>query len=361
MAVTHLYIHVPFCQTRCHYCDFFSTGGSGARAQAYLAALLHELHESCALLGRLETVYVGGGTPTFAGSDFLTGLLEAVAPLVADGVEVTVEANPASLDGLLAQALASAGVTRISLGAQSFDPRLRERIGRKGSVDGIAAAASAVRDSGIDGLGLDMLFALPGQTAEMLSRDLERALELAPDHISCYELTVARDSVLAKLEGEALELAQARAGEFYGLVSGKLEAAGYRWYETSNYARPGSECRHNLACWSGDDYLGIGAGAWSTVGSRRWRNIADLEGYIASPGAGRVSEPLDRRQKLAEALMLGLRKADGVELDRVKEVVDAGQLADLTLNGFVAEDGARIFLTRAGRFVANEVCARLLR
>lgn len=358
--VSHLYIHIPFCESRCHYCDFFSTDQAGGAVASYLTALLAELESWELPAGSLDTIYIGGGTPTFAGADRLSALLDALRPLAAASAEVTMEANPLSFSRPLAEVVAAAGVNRLSLGAQSFDPGLRRRLGRRGDAGDVEQAVAAARAVGIGRLGIDLLFALPGQTGELLSHDLEQALALGPEHISCYELTVKPGSPFYRRWRVELMAAQEGARRQYELVSAILEGAGYGWYETSNYARHGNECRHNLAYWSGEDYIGIGAGAWGTVGSRRWRNCEDIDAYIRDFRTGRREESLSREQKLVEAVMLGLRTDRGVALDRVAEVIDQRQLELLGQNGFIVNDGAKILLARAGRFVANEVCARII-
>lgn len=357
---THLYIHLPFCEQRCGYCDFFSTAAGKANAPRYLAALLEELRTYDLPPAGLDTVYIGGGTPSYLGVAFLESLLAAVRPLAAPGAEITLEANPLSFDGELAAALAAAGVNRVSIGVQSFDREMRRRLGRRGGAEAAAAAVAAGRAAGISQLSIDMLFALPGQTAGQLASDLELAIALAPEHISCYELTVKAGSDFGERWRSELETAQEGARGFYERVSATLEGAGYHSYEVSNYARRGCECRHNLAYWRGEDYIGIGAGAWSTIGSERWRNREDVDDYSDDVRAGRLEESLSDSQKAVEALMLGLRTRYGVEIERVAAVIDAGQLAQLEQNGFIIREGAKILLTRAGSFVANDVCTRLL-
>lgn len=396
-GVSHLYIHIPFCRSRCGYCDFYSETAAEGLMEPYVDALLSELEESAGLTGELETVYLGGGTPTLLGAGLVQRLLEGVRERarVAAGAEVTVEANPGTVTPELAAGLLAAGVNRVSLGVQSFEPGLRANLGRAGEADAVARAVAALRSAGLGNVGLDMIFGIPGQSAVALARDLEAVLSLAPEHISYYELTVKEGTAFARRWADELEKMETsgRSAEFYEQVAGTLEAAGYRWYETSNYARPGFECRHNLAYWQGADYLGLGAGAWSTVGMSRWRNAEGLSAYIAAAGPGaaaeapgaagpgaaagtldaakpgqatagrasvRAGEILSRAQKTRERLLLGLRREAGVSLPEVAGAVDPEQLKYLQQCGFLQSDGDRISLTRAGRFVANEVCARLL-
>jgi len=361
----HLYIHIPFCASRCGYCDFFSTAGKMELAPAYMDALMVELGE-CRGAIELDTVYVGGGTPTVLGVELIERLLSEVQSRCRPGAELTVEANPSTMTPGMAAMLAGAGVNRVSLGAQSFNPGLRRNLGRSGPASSIGEAVAMLRQAGIGNIGLDLMFSIPGQTEADLTEDLDQALGLEPEHISCYELTVKPGSDYELRWQRQLEQQAERGAAFYELVAGRLEAAGYRWYETSNFALPGRECRHNLAYWDGRDFLGIGAGAWSSIGSRRWRNAEDIEAYIeAAHGHDfeglRRREELEPGQRLAERLLLGLRRDTGVERSLIAEAVDGAQEKLLLVNGYLVNEGGRISLTRRGRFVANEVCARLLR
>ena len=361
--VFHLYIHLPFCASRCEYCDFYSTTDALGLAPAYVESLLGELEEADACLGQLKTVYLGGGTPTLLGVELLGKLLEAVRVRTAAGAEITVEANPSTITPELAAALKEAGVNRVSLGVQSFNERLRRNLGRAGGAGAVARAVAGLRGGGIDNLGLDLIFGIPGQSLDDLKEDLRRALELAPPHLSCYELSVKEGGDYQKRWAGELEQTAKSGPRFYETVVDTLEDAGYRWYETSNFAVPGMQCRQNLAYWSGADYVGIGAGAWSTVRSKRWRNVEDVQRYAKCGGgfAGdRRQEELTTAQKTAERLLLGLRRDSGVSLAGLQAVIDPNQQNLLQRNGFLKIEGDRMYLTRAGRYVANEVCARLL-
>ncbi len=361
VKVNHLYIHLPFCARRCGYCDFYSTAGSLALAPAYVEALLCELQEAAPLFGALETVYLGGGTPTLLGGDLLGRLLAALTERLTAGAEVTVEANPATVTPRLAGELAAAGVNRVSLGVQSFNVRLLANLGRAGSAAAVEPAVNVLFGAGIVNLGLDLIFAVPGQSASDLKDDVRRAVALKPKHVSCYELSVAEGSAFQRRWEEELKQQSAVSLLYYETVVDILEDAGYKWYETSNFALPGWECRHNLAYWRGADYLGLGAGAWSTVGLKRWRNPEDIDRYV---GGGfmreRHWEELAPPQKAAERLLLGLRLKQGISMAGYEGMFDYVQLNLLLRNGFLQTVGGKIYLTRAGRFAANEVCARLL-
>lgn len=363
-AVKHLYIHIPFCRQRCAYCDFYSLAGAEHLGENYVDALLGELDGSRQLLAPLKTIYLGGGTPTLLRLPLMKRLLVAVRRLAGPDAELTVEANPESLTAAMAAVLGGGGVNRVSLGAQSFSPGLRQVLDRAGAPAVIPRAMAALRQAGIANIGLDLIYGIPGQSAGELRFDISEALALKAAHLSFYELSVGEGSPFARRWAESLAEARSRGREFYEMVVTSLESAGYRWYETSNFALPGCQCRHNAAYWQGEDYLGLGAGAWSTVGDRRWQNPPDMDVYIAGgeERQNRVTvESLSPEKKAVERLALGLRMDEGVSLADVASVVDTEEAARLQQNGFLGNDGDRIFLTREGRFVANEVCARLMR
>jgi len=369
----HLYIHFPFCASRCDYCDFYSTAGSLGSAAAYVEAVLAELEAESAKLEAesagfesLDTVYLGGGTPTLLGGSLLSDVIEAARAYCGPGAEISVEANPSTVNRELAETLAEAGVNRVSLGAQSFDQVLRRNLGRRGDAASIGTAVAVFREAGLKNIGLDLMFGIPGQDRAALDADLKNALALGPDHISCYELTVKEDSSFQQRWREELEAAAGQGREFYEAVVDTLEGAGFKWYETSNFARPGYECRHNLGYWRGEDFIGLGAGAWSSVGPTRWRNVEDIGIYLEPASGGdwraiREYEELSPEMRVSERLMLGLRCDEGVVRSEVAGAIDDEQEKFLLRNGFLIIEGGRISLTRRGRFVANEVCARLLR
>lgn len=358
----HLYVHLPFCASRCGYCAFVVQVDALDRRDAYLDAVLGELAlEDGRLAERVETVYLGGGTPTLMGADRIARLLDHLRDRMAPGAEVTVEANPETVEeGVLAHLLA-AGVTRISMGAQSFQPHLLARLDRAATPERVRAALVASRRAGVPSLSVDLLFAVPGQTPEDLSRDIDEILAHGPDHISWYELEVKPHTGLA-IRGERVD--EDFSEDAYHRVVDALEAGGYRWYETANFARPGHEARHNLAYWGAADYLGVGIGAVSTLGGRRWRNAPDLDGYIASVAAGRAprrtAEALDPRTRRLERWMLGLRRDGAIDRSALGEPDHPDALAELADIGLLTFDDTEIRLTRAGRFVQNAVAGRLM-
>jgi oxygen-independent coproporphyrinogen III oxidase len=360
-GVRHLYVHLPFCAHRCGYCDFVTLVGRNDGHGAYVDAVLRELElERGPLADRVETVFVGGGTPTFTEPAAL-GYLLAGLP---SAQEVTVEANPETVTPELAALLREGGANRVSLGAQSFDPRLLRVLERRAGPDDVRRAFYHLRDANFDNISLDLIYGIPGQSASDVERDLGAALALAPEHLSCYELEAKPGTRFT--HAWAAELArQAEAMEgYFELVVETLVAAGYRWYETANFCRDGRQSRHNLGYWLGRDYLGVGIGAVSTVGGVRWRNAPKLAAYVREVRSGRRPpreiEELDGPTRLRERLMLGLRLDEPVPLADVAGAVDGEALAQLERLGLVRATGDRLALTRRGRFLGGGVTAELM-
>jgi oxygen-independent coproporphyrinogen-3 oxidase len=352
---------MPFCAHRCGYCDFVTATGRREQHGPYVDALLAELALERELLApAVETVYLGGGTPTFTEPRQLERLLAALPT----AGEVTVEANPETVTPSLARLLRSAGVNRVSLGAQSFQVELLAVLERRAASDDVRRAFYALRDASFDNISLDLIFGIPGQSASDLARDLEEALALAPDHLSCYELEAKPGTRFTHAHGAEL-LRQAEAMEGYlELVVETLVGAGYRWYETANFCREGRPAGHNLAYWCGRDYLGIGVGAVSTVGDLRRRNRPRLGAYVAALGAGRRPprelETLDEGARRRERLMLGLRLDEPLRLDEVGDAVDAGALGRLERLGLLERRDDGIVLTRRGRLLGGGATVELL-
>jgi oxygen-independent coproporphyrinogen-3 oxidase len=361
----HLYVHVPFCSRRCDYCDFVSLAGQRDRHARYARALLAEFElERDLLAPELETVYIGGGTPTFLEPEALRTLLEGLP----GASELTVEANPETVSPALAGALVEAGVNRVSLGAQSFQPRLLELLGRRAGPGDVRHAVETLRDAGVDNISLDLLYGIPGQRSADLDDDLDEALALAPEHLSCYELEAKPGTRFARTHGaELVEQADELEDHLERIIE-RLTGSGFRWYETANFARieSGRDLRsvHNLGYWRGHDYLGIGLGAVSTVGGFRWRNVPPLARYLGALERGerppREIEALDEATRLRERLMLGLRLDEPVALAEAENVVDREALARFSELGLVERDGKFLTLTSSGRMLGGAISAELL-
>ena len=378
----HLYVHVPFCRERCDYCDFSSVAvgepeAAGSRLDAYVEAV-HvewEIENARFGVGRLETVFVGGGTPSLLGEARLERLLEPLAPRLTPHAEITVETNPEDVTPEYAD-WAAARRLRVSLGVQSFDGLMRETLGRRAAADP-ETAFKRLREAGCENLGVDLMFGLPGQTLAELEVDLEVVDHLRPEHVSCYELTIAAGTVLAarlelgaagRLGADPPELPDddCTATMFRRIIA-ELGGLGYAWYEVSNFAQAGRRCRHNVAYWRGCDYLGLGPAAVSTVGAQRRRNADDAGAYLkallAAPPAAppREVEHLDPGMRARERLFLAARTGAPVPLAELAPALDETAIGPLADGGFIAVRGGRLRVTRKGRHVANEVCVRLFR
>lgn len=381
-----MYVHVPFCAVRCGYCDFNTytaeelggaDGPPGASRRTFVTGALRELDLARRVLGDaappVSTVFVGGGTPTLLDPGALVAVLDGVRDRfgLADDAEVTTEANPDSVTPASLAHLREGGYTRVSLGMQSSRPHVLATLDRTHDPAGVARAVAAARGAGLD-VSLDLIYGTPGETLEDWRASLEAALALEPDHLSAYALTVE--------EGTRLHT-RVRRGELplptgddeadkYELADELLGAAGYDWYEISNWARPepGADhrCRHNLAYWRGDDWWGVGPGAHSHVGGTRWWNVKHPAAWASrldeglSPAAAR--ELLDDEQRHDEEVLLGVRLADGLPvgvLGPLGRRAVAGLVADGLVDGRSAVRG-RVVLTRRGRLLADTVVGSLL-
>ena len=371
--VRHLYVHLPFCVHRCGYCDFVTAVGRRDQHAAYVEALLAELAvERHLLADELETVFLGGGTPTFTEPEALARLLAGLPP----AAELTVEANPETVTPQLASLLRGQLVDRISLGAQSFQPHLLATLERRATPETVRQAFARLRAAGFENLSLDLIYGIPGQSLSDLEADIAAALALRPEHVSWYELEAKPGTRFTHAHGDALAR-QAEAMEtYFERVVAAMRGAGYRWYETANFcldgrAAPGRDlrARHNLAYWRARDYLGLGIGAVSTVAGRRWRNAPRLRSYIDTLARGerppRELEPLSPAVRRRERVMLGLRLDEPLSLTGIGQAVDRAALARLERLRLAQlsrsdGDGEELTLTPRGRMLGGGVTAELL-
>ena len=347
----HLYVHLPFCAHRCGYCDFVTVVGREGQHQAYVDALLRELDQERHYLGNVETIFLGGGTPTFTSLPELVRLLEALPP----AEEVTVEANPETVTLELAHALRGAGVTRVSLGAQTFRSELLRVLERGAGPDDVREAFAHLRAAGFDNLSLDLIYGIPGQTVADLEADLADALVLEPEHLSCYELEAKPGTRFTHTWGDELARQADTMEDYFERVVAILTEAGYRWYETANFCRSDKRSRHNLGYWLGHDYLGLGVGAVSTLGDERRRNTPKLARYLRG-AYDREIEALDEDVHARERVMLGLRLDEPLPLAGV----DRNALARVEALGLARSDEDTVVLTDRGRFLGDAVTAELV-
>ncbi len=373
-ADASLYVHVPFCESKCSYCDFYSVPHDGSGRAKYVSALALEGARRAPRGYRPATIFVGGGTPTALDDRDFSTMLETVAALARPEAttEWTIECNPGSLTPWKARAMRSAGVSRVSIGVQSFDDRILRSVGRVH--DGITArrAVAVAREADIPQVSIDLLFAIPGQGMETFERDLDAAVALGTDHVSAYALLYEegttlerkRDEGLVEPESESVELAMLR------LAKERLGAAAFRRYEISNFARPGRECRHNINYWRNGEYLGIGASAASYLAGERSTNVASWRIYEDRIHRGEdavaSAEHLAPGRAAGEEIMLRLRITEGFSLrelakrwgidttERYGAIVRRHQAA-----GFLAvsPDGDRVALTERGLEIADGIMA----
>ena len=378
----HLYVHVPFCRLVCAYCDFVTVGGRAHDIPRYVAALVRELSVREAP-GDLRTIYFGGGTPSLLSGDQLREIVEAARERW-DGAtpdEVTVEANPSGRESPDWSSLLTAGVTRISLGVQSLRDAELAALARGHSAAEALTAFGTARVAGFDNISIDLIYGIPGQSLDDWRDGLARAIALEPDHVSCYalQLALAPDEWAAPPRSGALRWRERSierqddglASDQYQLAEDVLEAAGYRHYELSSWARPGRESRHNAAYWARRAYTGIGAGAHSYDGFQRSWNERDLDRYLAIVDAGERpvagSEELDAETRAFEAMALGLRRIDGVSRAAFKEefATDPADLyakavAETSHDGLIEVSDDIIRLSAGGRLLASEVLMAFL-
>jgi putative oxygen-independent coproporphyrinogen III oxidase len=357
-----VYVHVPFCAHRCDYCDFATWTDRHHLIDAYVDACVTDLarRATAGELANATSVFFGGGTPSLLRGDQLVRILDAIPR--AAGAEVTVECNPDSIDPAKLETYVGAGVNRISLGVQSTQPHVLAALGRTHDPDHVARAVAWCRDVGIASFNLDLIYGAAGESLDDWRATVASALELGPPHVSAYALTVEPGTVLGQSVADGTRAAPDDDDQAarYEVADELLSAAGLEWYEVSNWAVPGNECRHNLLYWRQGEYLGIGCAAHGHTAGRRWWNVRTPDRYIEriqaadTPEAG--AETLDHRARLEERLVLALRTRAGADLPSLA----AETVGELTDAGLVETAGSRLVLTRRGRLLATDVTARLL-
>lgn len=330
-GVAHAYIHIPFCFHKCHYCDFYSLVQTNYDSHA---AFVDRLAREIETIGRflkkpLDTLYIGGGTPTLLGPALWQRLIRAIHANLGINplTEWTVEANPETVTDELASTLAEGGVNRISIGCQTFSPIHLRTLERWHEPSSVSRTVDRARAAGIRNISLDLIFAIPGQTMEQWQDDLRQALELEPDHLSCYALTFEPGTPLSvkRDRGDIMPADEDLEADMFTWTRRHLADQGFDAYEISNFARPGKSSRHNLAYWLNDDWLAFGPSAASHVCGYRWKNVPSLSAYLQSPTPWPPITDLetpDPTRNLAERLMMGLRLSRGLPLDGVLAEAD---------------------------------------
>ena len=370
-----VYAHIPFCRHRCHYCDFNTYEGQDSIHDAYVDALVRhiELHDSGH--GPATSVFFGGGTPTLLPPPHLARILEAIRERVgvAPDAEITVEANPETVDEESFAALLVAGFNRVSIGVQSLVPHVLLGLGRTHSASSALAAIAAARRAGFEDVNADLIYGSQWESTEDWRRSLDGIIAAGPDHISAYALTIESGTPLATLvaTGRISDVDPDVQAERHSIASELLGAAGYHRYEVSNWARPGRASRHNVLYWSAGDYLGFGAGAHAHIdGERSWSVRLPRE-FIARVTRGQPveagGEALDEDARAGEALMLGLRLASGIDLDGFTVRFGPAALAArrpeikrLEARGLLTREAGRVRIPEEHTLVANEVAGAIL-
>ena len=373
-----LYVHVPFCASRCGYCDFNTYTatelGDDVRRDTFHEHLITEIRMAAAQLAadhRVDTIFFGGGTPTLIGPTALTSLLRAIDAEfdVASDAEVTTEANPDSVDLRSLTELREGGFTRISFGMQSSAAHVLATLERTHTPGSSSTAARAARAAGFEHINLDMIYGTPGETDDDLQATLDEVLDAGVDHVSAYSLIVEQGTALARRvqRGEVPMPDDDIAADRYELIDERLSANGLDWYEVSNWAMPGGECRHNIAYWRNDSWWGIGPGAHSHVLGHRWWNVKHPHTYAQRVVAGlspmEGQEHVNDRQQDVERIMLGLRMKQGLTRDIV--MVGDDVIESLVAEGLLDPRGLgsqvpRLTLTRKGRLLADRVIQTLV-
>jgi oxygen-independent coproporphyrinogen-3 oxidase len=370
-----LYIHIPFCVRKCYYCDFNSGPLSERARLLYMEALQEEIRNTAWRGCTAKTMFLGGGTP----SELTIVELEALVTTLTqafqfeENAEWSIECNPGTMDRDDFPALRELGFNRVSLGVQSFHDFHLRALGRIHSAEEARTAFDSIRQAGFDNVNLDLIFALPRQTLGEWRSDLEEAIGLSPDHLSLYNLTIEPGTEFGnRLDGGELEeVDEDLAADMYELAMDLTRAAGYQQYEISNYSRPGRKCAHNLIYWHNQPYLGFGVSASSFLGGIRWTHTASMTEYVRTASSPQVTraceEKLNNREALGEEIMLGLRTEEGISPADLSSrySYDVASLFSHTFEalgqgGFLYQTGERIQLTRRGKMMANDVCARFL-
>lgn len=366
-----LYIHIPFCKSKCLYCDFYSLPNGEAQMDRYTAALLKHLAEIAprAAAQRVDTVYFGGGTPSYLGEKRLLKLLKAIKKLyhVEKDAEITLEANPESLaDRAMVARLRRGGFNRISLGVQSVSDDELRAVGRVHTFAQVEQSVAAIRRGKIRNLSLDLIYGLPGQTMESWQESVRRVVALSPEHLSCYGLKIEEGTPLARMQSSLTLADDDLQADMYLWCCAYLREQGYEQYEISNFAKPSLRARHNARYWALSEYVGFGPGAHSDFGGVRYAYVSDLAAYCAAVESGEGTllseqERIAPRDRDTEYLMLGLRTTDGICAGEFENrfclpfAPIAAALEPFRAGGHALEENGRWHLTPEGFLISNTI------
>ena len=370
-----VYVHIPFCKHRCHYCDFNTYEGREDLHDAYVDALIASIRDWRGVVRPAGSVFFGGGTPTLLPAGQLGRVLSAIEETIGldEGAEVTAEANPETVDRAYFEQLLGAGFNRVSIGVQSLVPRVLVGLGRTHSPERALDAIAGARTAGFADVNADLIYGSPWERPGDWATSLRGVIDAGPDHVSAYALTIEEGTPLATLIAtrRVPDVDPDVQADRYEVAESMLSAAGYERYEVSNWARPGRASRHNVLYWSAGDYLGFGAGAHAHVEGRRWWSVRLPRDFISAASTGDSAEAgaeeLGPDERAGEALMLGLRLRSGIDLDAFARRFGAapvqarrGVLDELTDRGLLQRSGPVVRLAPGATLVANDVLCRLL-
>ena len=369
-----IYIHIPFCIRKCYYCSFNSVENQQGLIEPYISSLIKEIEgrSSDVKQYKAKSIYIGGGTPTILKASHLNMILNGCRRhfSLQRNIEITIEANPKTVDDNKLLELKSAGFNRISIGIQSFNDDELKLLGRQYNSDNGTSAFKAARNANFDNIGIDLIYGIPNQKKEDWDDTLGKAIKLNPEHISIYSLSIEKGTLFDKLvaEDKLLTLSDDEAADMYNTAYAKLKQAGYLPYEISNFSKPGFSSRHNQIYWNNEEYIGIGAGAYSYINKNRSWNISDINRYIEMNGnAKEGEEPLKKRQILSETIMVRLRTIDGIDINRLNSMFKIdflkqykGKTSKLTAAGLIEIADNHLRLTRKGILLMNEVAVEFV-
>lgn len=363
-SLSGLYIHTPFCKSKCPYCDFYSIA-STALVSRYIESLKMEMDIYQKIFTSFDTLYIGGGTPSLLDTEVIAGIIDSLKTHfeIAEGAEITIETNPGDMTSEKITGIKKAGFNRVNLGVQSFNDNDLKFLGRRHSAADSERVFHSLRDAGFNNIGIDLIYGLKDQSIDEWLKNLERAVTFGPEHISCYQLTIEGKTVFnaMKKKGELNELGEDAASRFFLETSAFLGKMGYLHYEVSNFAKDREyQSRHNMKYWKRIPYLGLGPSAHSFDGKKRWWNFSSVKNYCVNLEGGMLpveeSEELSIEQELLEKISLGLRTMEGIKKDIITDIPNAMVAAKkLESTGHVEITGDCITPTKKGLLVADRL------
>lgn len=371
-----LYIHIPFCKSKCYYCDFNSYSGKEHMQEEYVDSLIKEMESRSSVLGScsIKSIYIGGGTPTFLNLHAMGKLLSYLKKYAGGGIEYTCEANPGTLTSDKLLLMRDNGVNRISIGLQSWDDRILKKLGRIHCYSDFLNSYNQARRAGFDNVSIDLMFSIQGQSLEDFENSIDNVISIGPEHISCYSLIIEEGTPFYKQfeDGALKEIDEDTDRSMYYMASRKLKDSGYFRYEISNYAKLGYESKHNIIYWKTGDYLGVGAGAHSCIENVRFSNIKSPEKYIGMLNSSKLPlysrEELSELDRISEFMFMGLRMTEGVDfLDFKKRFnkdlfdVYANEINTLETKGLIKLRQNALMLTDLGVDLSNQVFVEFLK